>query len=420
MNHLQDPVHTSSSPRPSTSSAQLANRPFTRTLNVLYDRVKPTLYHKVDRSVLDVVVRRGEGFRRTWVAFTIPELALAAAISLSSASAGLKRLTEAGIITRRKRKLTRAGRYIWEVALTEGYRVDAGVGPAADMSPSPSEPAREVPEITPALESEPQCSAAALAPDEKSADQPASLPCELVELPTLPVEIASPAPPLAAPAQPPACADVPKRPEKKITLTPEQTQSQMLLSEVGIDFWKACKLARSQPPELIHLVVHRLKHRVGTVRNPAAWIVRELERGGYAPPAAELAQAQRLAEQEAQAQRLRETQELQAQAAQAEETATQRLLEHFRELPLERQRELEERTRQALRRISPRLAQAALELDTPGPMRSQLLELLQASSRGELDGGAAQGARVQGPTPRRGGFERGRGTAAVGRQVVDS
>ena len=43
-------------------AAARALRPYTRTSNALLDLIKPKLYHKVDRSVLDALVRRLEGF----------------------------------------------------------------------------------------------------------------------------------------------------------------------------------------------------------------------------------------------------------------------------------------------------------------------------------------------------------------------
>lgn len=59
----------------------------TRVLNVFNDKIKPELRkHKVDRSVLDAIVRLTEGFHRASVALAIEELAQKAGVSNTSAS----------------------------------------------------------------------------------------------------------------------------------------------------------------------------------------------------------------------------------------------------------------------------------------------------------------------------------------------
>ena len=448
MSHLQDPVRQPISSPPSSGSALPARtRPFTRVSNSLFDTVKPKLKHKVDRSVLDALVRALEGFHRPWVAMMIDELSQKAAVSNWSITHALKRLEAEEIIVRRKKKMLSSGRYIWDIALTEPYRVDVGIEPLGVTPSAAAKPAVGLQKAPPQLELDltSESSTPLRPPAPREVEPALPLPASpepervAVDPPQLELDLTSESP---APLRPPASREVepalpllaPPEPERvtceapesrpgKLELTLEQKQAQMRLSQVGVSFGQACKLALTQPPELIHRVVEHLKHRVGTVRNPAAWIVRELERGGYDLPPTVLEQERRRAEQETKARLQREAQEHQAEQARVQEAAVQVLLERFRKLPTERQRELEEQTRQALRRISPRLAKAPLDLEIAGPMRSQLLELLEkeepvGSPLGELDLSARLGSRSVGPTPRRGGFERNRGTLAASESVL--
>lgn len=184
-------------------------------------------------------------------------------------------------------------------------------------------------------------------------------------------------------------------PVKSDSLPTETQQALQILLSVGIDRWKARRLAKSHPLPMIVGAVESLKYRAGTVRNPAAWIIREIERGGYAPPPALAEQARRDQEQAAKAMRRLQEEECLAAAERAEQERAQRLLEHFAGWPEERQEALVHQVRERLRKVSPRLAQAPLDLETPGPIRSQLLELLEH---------AEPGPRLVGPTPRVGGW----------------
>jgi hypothetical protein len=144
------------------------------------------------------------------------------------------------------------------------------------------------------------------------------------------------------------------------------------LRAANVDYFMACKLARTHSPLLIDQVLGNLRHRTGQVRNPAAWIVRELERGGYQLPA--VAQDEvLLAERAARAKAERDRDERERHQI---EEANEQLLQSFTALPAERQAELEGQVRSALRRVSPRLAEAPWDLESPGPVRSQLLALI--------------------------------------------
>lgn len=372
---------------PGRERPEPALRPFTRAHNDLYDRVKPELNHKVDRCVLDALVRQLEGFHRVQVALTILQLAGLAAVSPWSVTKALGRLEGAGIIRREKKKLTQSGRFIWEISLMEAYRV---------APPKPADKAR---------------------PARPRNDTPVGA------LPPKPA-VAEEAPPSATPTpepQPavaetalPAATPTPE-PEPVPLLSPERRDGEaepsfLLLRSLGIDSWKAGQLAATHTPELIRQTLAAVKYRGGTVRNPAAWVIRELERGGYEPPAALLEQAQRREEQAARAERQRQREEQEAQAELARQQSTAQLLESYARLSPERQEELLQEVRQQLRTISPRLAGSPLDLSQPGPVRSQLLELL--AQRPEL--------RTAGPTPRSGGWQEFRAEADRGGPLLGS
>ncbi len=395
-------------------TAPRATRPFTRTHNDLYDKVKPNLRHKVDRSVLDAVVRRLEGFHQAWVTLTIAQLASLAGVSPWSTTKALGRLTEAGILLRRPQLLTQSGRFVWELALTDPYRVMAGVAPleAADTpapAPASSELRPEEPaELAGPAEADnsatepPLPRAAALATMEPVLAPEPPTPAVTSELETAPVEFTPAADSETARQAPPAEPSAAPEPASRrpAPLTPEQALALEHLRSVGVDLWKARKTVFAHPPEEITRAVEALKHRTGTVRNPAAWIVRELERGGYAPPPALVELEKRQQEQARKALQKLQAEEHQAELARLQDEGNARLLQAYQELPSERQRELEHQVREQLRRVSPRLAMAPLDLTSPGPLRSELLELLQ-----KLEGvGSGPGVKVAGPTPRAGGW----------------
>lgn len=378
------------------SAPRAANRPFTRAHNDLYDTIKPALYHKVDRSVLDALIRCIEGYHQSWVALRIPQLANLAAVSPWSATKALARLEAAGVICRRKKKLTQAGRFIWELSLAEPFRVSISpMGPSHGTSPCDGpmamkenlEKKTEKKTHHHVVEQVAQVPPATLAYDDASSEID-SLDEPLGE--AIPDESRR-----EARHQRHDQTPTPEIPTEKPRATPEQKQSLQILRSVGIDLWKARRLAKSHALPMIIEAVESLKFRGGTVRNPAAWIIRELERGGYAPPPALAEQARRHEEQAVKALRQLQEEERQASAARAEQERVQRLLEDFARWPAECQEMLLHQVRDRLRKVSPRLAQAPLELETPGPVRSQLLELLEQHDFGP---------RLAGPTPRAGGW----------------
>lgn len=360
-------------------------RPFTRACNVLYDEVKPRLPHKVDRCVLDALIRLLEGFHQSWIALPILELAEKAGVSPWSTSHALARLEQAGIITRRAKLLPRRGRYIWEIALTPRYRVleKLGVAPAELPAPRPPAPTgtRTLPRWPP-LASEPVSARAPAPPTPEPPSQPSLFSLrDLVPAPSSPppkrsavppavLDLCPPADPVATPDSAPAAA---RQKKKAPELTPAQKATVTSLRDVGIDYWMARKLARKHSPEMIQKALVNLRGRHGTVRNPAAWLVREIERGGYsAPPGIE--QAQRQAERAAREAQQRDQEE---QGQRQAEERIQAILAGYRELPQERRLELEQQARAQLARLSKRLADGPLDLGEPGPVRSQLLELLE-------------------------------------------
>lgn len=390
---------------PGRERPEPALRPFTRAHNDLYDRVKPELNHKVDRCVLDALVRQLEGFHRVQVALTILQLAGLAAVSPWSVTKALGRLEEAGIIRREKRKLTQSGRFIWQISLADAYRV---------VPPKPADKARPRGPRTDTLAgaSPPEPAVAKAAPPPApaaAAPEPEPVPDTLAD-----VADATPPEPAGAKAALPPATPTPELEPVPALLSPEPGEdadpSFLLLRSLGIDSWKAGQLAATHTPELIRQTLAAVKYRGGTVRNPAAWVIRELERGGYEPPAALLEQAQRREEQAARAERQRQREEQEAQAELARQQSTAQLLESYARLSPERQEELLQEVRQQLRTISPRLAGSPLDLSQPGPVRSQLLELL--AQRPEL--------RTAGPTPRSGGWQEFRAEADRGGPLLGS
>jgi len=384
------------------SAPRAANRPFTRAHNDLYDTIKPGLYHKVDRSVLDALIRCLEGYHQSWVALPIPQLANLAAVSPWSATKALARLEAAGVIHRRKQKLTQAGRFIWQISLAEPFRVaSSSMGPSHGTTPCDGpmamkenlekkakkkdhhhavEHATEEPVVDWPID---DASSKIATFDEGPPAEPLSL---ISTEPLWPIALSS-----AIIDEESAC----EIPVESPDVSTERKQALQILLSVGIDLWKARRLAKSHPLPVISQAVESLKYRNGTVRNPAAWIIREIERGGYAPPPALAERARRDQEQAAKAMQQLQEEERQAAIARSELERTQRLLEHFAGWPPERKEALVHQVRERLRKVSPRLAQAPLELDTPGPIRSQLLELLEQA---ELS------PRLAGPTPRSGGW----------------
>lgn len=399
---------------------------FTRAHNDLYDKIKPELYHKVDRSVLDALVRQLEGFHQSWVALTILQLARLAAVSPWSVTKALGRLEAAGVILRRKKKLTKAGRFIWELALSESFRVVVAPAPAAAASAmgsshvtltweepmalketiiknavkehhhAPADTTNDDDFLAPYVEDaeegpiERSGSVVGIEPDREGEVLATSEPQEPTEAlrPSPPAEFVAAHPRLISP--------------RLAAETTEQEQALQSLLELGIDRWKARQLAQSHSLDQIRHALAGLKYRA--VRSPAAWIVRELERGGYAPPPALANQEKRAAEEAAKAQQRRLEEERLAEQIQAQQQRTEHLLDAYSRLAPERQKSLLQQVREQLRRISPRLAAAPLDLAQPGPVRSQLLELLQGLED-EL------GPRAAGPTPRAGGWEYRRMTA---------
>lgn len=333
-----------------------ATRPFTRVLNIFCDEIKPAMKrHKVDRSVLDAIVRQLEGFHRSSVALTIEELASRAGVSNSSVSGALRRLEAANLIIRRRKLLTTRSRFIWELSLRQDYRV-------TEPAPAPQPLRRERPS-----------NAAKLAANDDATPPPDSAPIpELVPPPPAPHPVESEALGEARPCNRQKVRPA-KNSEKKLPeLTPEQQRLIESLRTAQIDYWMARKLVRAHPPAVIEQALANLRHRVGTVRNPAAWLVREIERGGYgAPPTAQ--EEQREAERTNRLEAQRRAEELEREK---NDTAVTQLLSRFAALPTERQAELEREVRSALRRVSPRLADAPWDLENPGPVRSQLLALL--------------------------------------------
>jgi len=186
-------------------------------------------------------------------------------------------------------------------------------------------------------------------------------------------------PPVAAPAPEP----------------PETDQAWRCLHALGIDLWKARQLAKAHSLSLITQTVANLKHRSGTVRHPAAWVIRELERGGYTPPRRLVEQRERQAQQAAQALQQRREEAERAELGSAHNQKAAQLLDGYSLLPAERQEALLQEVRRQLSRVSPRLAAAPLDLENPGPLRSQLLELLE---------GLALPSRLAGATSREGGW----------------
>ncbi len=373
MNALQDKLATEAIDPP-----MAATRPFTRVPNVICDEIKPAMRkHKVDRSVLDAIIRLLEGFHRSFVVVTIAELATRAGVSQSSVSAALARLEANGLITRHRKLLRDRSRFVWCLALTEKYRVVAGMGtvpgtPTKFHAPAIADCHGAISPEQPKL-AKPPAPANILAVPAASPPPPAQ-PAEEPQPPAAPSpgpsavsEPVEKIPEVSAPPRIPA--NKPARPE----LTAEEKTSLEALREVGIDYWMARKLARAHSPELIHQALQNLRHRAGTVRNPAAWIVREIERGGYTNPA--VAQEERLKNDRAAREALERDREAQERAR--AEQASEALLARYRQLEPARQRELEQLARAELARVSPRLAEAPADVETPGPFRSKLLELLE-------------------------------------------
>lgn len=428
MNALQDKP-TSTTFEPPTA----ATRPFTRVHNVICDEIKPGMRkHKVDRCVLDAIIRLLEGFHRCFIVVTIGELAARAGVSQSSVSAALARLEANGLITRNRKLLSDRSRFVWCLALTDDYRVVAGMGTAPGTPTKFHTPFGPQPKVQ---QDSPQSSDAINAEQPELARPDAAAPGDLEapfvateaaavrpELPVPPAKPlteppASPPPPpqsaeapLPEPAAPSSAsvsepiqtgpvsapsripADKPARPE----LTAEQKTSLEALQAVGIHYWMARKLARAHSHELIHQALLNLRHRAGTVRNPAAWIVREIERGGYTNPAA--AQEERLKNDRAAREALERDREAQERAR--AEQASEALLARYRQLEPARQRELEQLARTELARVSPRLAEAPADVETPGPFRSKLLELLELAP--DIKAPPAAGPTAQPPRePRR-------------------
>lgn len=385
-----------------------ATRPFTRVPNVICDEIKPAMRkHKVDRSVLDAIIRLLEGFHRSFVVVTIAELATRAGVSQSSVSGALARLETDGLITRQRKLLRDRSRFVWCLALPEKYRVVAGTGPAPGTptkfhAPSAAESSVQHDSTESALLSpEPVVSQAQLpAPVEPAASPPSPFPPaeELFAEPAAPEPDPvcepvpeGPIPEASAPSRIPA--DKTARPE----LTAEQKTALEALRAVGIDYWMARKLARSHSHELIHQAIQNLRHRAGTVRNPAAWLVREIERGGYTNPAA--AEEEKLKNDRAAREALERDREAQERAR--AEQASEVLLSRYRQLEPERQRELEQLARAQLARVSPRLAEAPADVETPGPFRSKLLELLELTPNIGAPPAAAPGTVQRLQEPRR-------------------
>ncbi len=357
-------------------SPTAATRPFTRVLNVFCDHIKPAMKkNKVDRSVLDAIVRLLEGFHRSSIVITIAELATRAGVSNSSVSAALTRLEAAGLITRRRKLLKERSRFIWELALIGDYRVVQTAETPRVASPRPGSRAAAPIPLAPELPTVPSA----------SVDAPV-VPAPAAVTPTPRREEAPPKPEEPAPDRPdpdqPAPrhrqkvhrAELPEKPRRKpVELTPEQRQLVDRLRSARIDYHMACKLVRAHSACVIDQVLANLRHRAGTIRNPAAWLVREIERGGYSPPSAaadQVLQAERAA-------RLEEQRQAETRDRERAEEANQAVLRRFAALPSDRQAKLQHDVRTALRRVSPRLAEAPWDLETPGPIRSKLLELLE-------------------------------------------
>ena len=363
MNALQEKP-TAASFEPPTA----ATRPFTRVLNLFCDQIKPAMRkHKVDRSVLDAIVRQLEGFHRSSVTLTIHELATKAGVSNSSVSGALARLEAQGLIIRRRKLLRERSRFIWELSLVRDYRV-------VEASELPRAPEPRLGRQAPPAAAPPEpftSSTPPISPPEAAAPVPApSLP-----LPPEPIPAASPSLDTPPPSSRHRRVHKPEgvdKPRRKSELTAEQRQLVERLRSARIDYWMACKLARAHSTAVIDHALANLRHRVGTVRNPAAWLVREIERGGYDPPSS-TRDEQRQAERAARLEQQRQAEEQERGRA---EDAHQQLLNRFSALDPERQAELERQVRCMLRRVSPRLADADWDLTAPGPIRSQLLVLL--------------------------------------------
>lgn len=408
-----------------------AVRPFTRAHNDLYDKVKPELYHKVDRSVLDALIRALEGFHQSWIAMTIPQLAHLAAVSTWSVTKALARLEELQVIIRRKRKLTKSGRFIWELALAESYRVTGAAAPTSTEGMGSSHgtltwgepmPCKEnlVKKAVPmehhhdetgahdddSSKSSEQTNSAASSPALVNDTPPALESAVRDESKPERTHTSEPSQILPAGKQPhPIFQASPPTASTPSADHAELREALQCLQSVGIDRWKARQLAQHCSLSLITQTVTGLRHRVGTIRNPAAWIIRELERGGYAPPPPLVQQEKRQAEQAAKIQQQREKAAHEAEQARLQQDHTARLLHHFTRLPGESQASLLLEVRERLRQVSPRLASAPLDLDSPGPLRSQLLELLEAR--------LAHDWHTEGPTPRSGGWSQLRQTPAA-------
>lgn len=407
-----------------------ATRPFTRVPNVICDEIKPAMRkHKVDRSVLDAIIRLLEGFHRSFVVVTIAELATRAGVSQSSVSGALARLETDGLITRQRKLLRDRSRFVWCLALPEKYRVVAGTGPAPGTptkfhTPSAAESSvqHDSTESDRAITIESKL--AGPAPEDVVLESALLSPEPVVSQAQLPAPVepaASPPPPFppaeelfaepAAPEPDPVCepvregpileASAPSRIPADKTARPELTAEQKTALEalraVGIDYWMARKLARAHSHELIHQAIQNLRHRAGTVRNPAAWLVREIERGGYTNPAA--AEEEKLKNDRAAREALERDREAQERAR--AEQASEVLLSRYRQLEPERQRELEQLARAELARVSPRLAEAPADVETPGPFRSKLLELLELTPNIGAPPAAASGTVQRLQEPRR-------------------
>lgn len=421
-------VQSTSSARAAGSVAP-AKQPFTRFLRKILRQTLPSLYNKVDRLILTALVDLLEGEHRPEIALLVPQLARRAGVSPASATRALARLEAGGILSRWKKKLTQAGRYIWVIALTQAYQVapaqkDANLAPPCHVT----EPCQgEVAVIQPRtlyLEDQHQESG------EKTASSPVDyddapfgsrnddelLEATISELEAQWLETAEPPAEETDCSGSPACstADLettPKQPDHLPVFcaasvaenTVEHEEALERLRSVGIDLWKARQLAQEHPPDLIARAIETLRYRAGTVRNPAAWVIREIERGGYAPPPTLVREEHQRAQQASKdLQREREEQRL-AEEAQAQEKERNRRLQGFHALSNERQAELLEQARSRLRRISPKMADAPMDLERPGPLSALLFELLE---------GLDPGPKLSGPTPRVGGWEHRRGEMA--------
>jgi predicted transcriptional regulator len=336
-------------------------------LNTLCDEIKPAMKrHKVDRCVLDALVRQLEGFHKSSVILTIEQLAAKSGVSNSSVSGALRRLEAAQLITRRRKFLRERGRFLWELSLNEQYRVV--------QSPEATRPAPRAALVSPSSP-QPQPTAEFSGPAAPlEPERPAPVPSQSVRPPTRESSRGRHRPKIRpVHPNPKTNGGSESRPAPpRAELTEEQKKLVERLRAVRIDYHMACKLARQHDPLLIDQVLGNLRHRIGQVRNPAAWIVRELERGGYQRPNPAQDEV-RQAERQVQAQRERDREE---QERTQVESAHEDLLQQFASWPAERRAELERTVRAALRRVSPRLAEAPWDLETPGPVRSQLLALL--------------------------------------------